>query len=199
MELEERPLFGGAMRCLVPCLYIDASEVRQVPDNQEVFLDGGPSDMSLVIELTQPIDLSDNLTRPPIDTSRTSITPAMQTSRAVAHFAALAADNTAASAEILRFAQVDCASVQSMGSTDGTLSWEVLLGVQTVAKFGKARDSVRVRIALGCLHLPLPHDVDILVTLNRPPCESGPTDDDLQTAIERVTASLKLDDPALFG
>ena len=32
-----RPLFGGAFSCFIPNNSLDASSVREVPDNQEVF------------------------------------------------------------------------------------------------------------------------------------------------------------------
>jgi hypothetical protein len=38
-KLTPRPLFGGAMRVCIPSQWRDVSEIRQVPDNQEVFQD----------------------------------------------------------------------------------------------------------------------------------------------------------------
>ncbi|ORX40450.1 hypothetical protein BD324DRAFT_610756 [Kockovaella imperatae] len=48
--MEVRELFGGAMRMELPGDYIDASDLRQIPDNQEVFLSPS-SDTSLVVEV----------------------------------------------------------------------------------------------------------------------------------------------------
>lgn len=46
----ERPLFGGAIATTFPLRFQDVSDIRQVPDHQEVFVD--PSrDESLIIEL----------------------------------------------------------------------------------------------------------------------------------------------------
>ncbi|XP_078182135.1 ran guanine nucleotide release factor, putative (Mog1/PsbP/DUF1795-like photosystem II reaction center PsbP family protein) [Carex rostrata] len=46
----ERPLFGGAISCSFPTRFQDVSNIRQVPDHQEVFVD--PSrDESLIFEL----------------------------------------------------------------------------------------------------------------------------------------------------
>ncbi|KAJ4806756.1 Ran guanine nucleotide release factor [Rhynchospora pubera] len=46
----ERSLFGGAISCSFPARFQDVSNIREVPDHQEVFVD--PSrDESLIIEL----------------------------------------------------------------------------------------------------------------------------------------------------
>ncbi|CAM9676587.1 unnamed protein product, partial [Phaeothamnion confervicola] len=45
-----RNLFGGALRCVMPASFRDVSEVRQVPDHQEVWVDK-KSDVSIVVEL----------------------------------------------------------------------------------------------------------------------------------------------------
>eukprot|EP00611_Tribonema_gayanum_P002669 TRINITY_DN1200_c0_g1_i5.p1 TRINITY_DN1200_c0_g1~~TRINITY_DN1200_c0_g1_i5.p1 ORF type:complete len:176 (-),score=41.84 TRINITY_DN1200_c0_g1_i5:1581-2063(-) len=46
-----RPLFGGAMKCQLPPDWRDLSELRQVPDNQEVYVDADNN--SIVIELLE--------------------------------------------------------------------------------------------------------------------------------------------------
>merc|ERR1719150_1238119 len=52
MDFVERPLFGGAIICRLPSSFSDASLFRDVPDHQEVWVDGGP-DRSLVIEILE--------------------------------------------------------------------------------------------------------------------------------------------------
>ncbi|CAG7903718.1 unnamed protein product [Brassica rapa] len=56
----ERPLFGGAITSAFPQRFQDASNIRQVPDHQEVFVD--PSrDESLIFELLDfKSDVGDN-------------------------------------------------------------------------------------------------------------------------------------------
>ena len=51
-------LFGGAIVVELPAAFIDASSIRQVPDNQEVFLETD-TDISIVIELLENADVSD--------------------------------------------------------------------------------------------------------------------------------------------
>lgn len=48
--LSERPLFGGAISTTFPLRFQDVSNIRQVPDHQEVFVDPA-RDESLVFEL----------------------------------------------------------------------------------------------------------------------------------------------------
>lgn len=47
-KLTPRPLFGGAMSICIPSQWRDVSEIRQVPDNQEVFQDCTFADGSTV-------------------------------------------------------------------------------------------------------------------------------------------------------
>lgn len=48
----ERPLFGGAFQCQLPETWVDVSNVRQVPDNQECWLDPNTNTM-IVIEIVE--------------------------------------------------------------------------------------------------------------------------------------------------
>ncbi|XP_022726887.1 probable ran guanine nucleotide release factor isoform X1 [Durio zibethinus] len=48
--LSERPLFGGAISTAFPIRFQDVSNIRQVPDHQEVFVDPA-RDESLIFEL----------------------------------------------------------------------------------------------------------------------------------------------------
>ncbi|KAK0271234.1 hypothetical protein LTR91_019320 [Friedmanniomyces endolithicus] len=49
------PLYGGALACLRPSTFTDASELRQVPDNQEVYLDSHGY-TSLVVEILERVE-----------------------------------------------------------------------------------------------------------------------------------------------
>ncbi|KAL8143125.1 hypothetical protein V2J09_016157 [Rumex salicifolius] len=48
----ERPLFGGAISCIFPLRFEDVSNIREVPDQQEVFVDPA-RDESLIFELLE--------------------------------------------------------------------------------------------------------------------------------------------------
>ena len=49
-EMQQKDLYGGAIKTKVPSRFFDASEVRQVPDHQEVFTDS-LSDQALIFEI----------------------------------------------------------------------------------------------------------------------------------------------------
>ena len=56
MGSEARPLYGGAMSVELPRGWLDASDVRPVPDHQEVFTEAAGAQRSIVIELVEPLD-----------------------------------------------------------------------------------------------------------------------------------------------
>jgi len=47
-------LFGGAVTLDLPDGLLDASQIRQVPDNQEVFLSREDSSFSIIVEIVEP-------------------------------------------------------------------------------------------------------------------------------------------------
>lgn len=53
-----RHLFGGAITASLPENFEDASKFRQIPDNQEVFVDKD-SDVSVIVEILETPDNSD--------------------------------------------------------------------------------------------------------------------------------------------
>ncbi|KAJ3271123.1 hypothetical protein HDV01_007060 [Terramyces sp. JEL0728] len=94
-QWQERLLFGGAIRSLIPPTYIDASETRQIPDNQEVFLDP-QSNTSMIIEILEPTGL-----------------PLLQSG--LKHFELLAQDNEAEASSITTQNQVDANKLVLVG------------------------------------------------------------------------------------
>ena len=49
-ELRKQPLFGGAISIACPARFEDVSDVRPVPDHQEVYTDG-VTDQSFIVEI----------------------------------------------------------------------------------------------------------------------------------------------------
>ncbi|KAH6623485.1 hypothetical protein F5144DRAFT_363078 [Chaetomium tenue] len=49
------PLFGGALECDLPEKFADVSQIRQVPDNQEVYIDQNGF-TSIIFDITQRVD-----------------------------------------------------------------------------------------------------------------------------------------------
>ena len=54
MEFKSTPLFGGALRCDLPSTFADVSEIRQVPDHQEVWLDKNGF-TNIIVEINQRV------------------------------------------------------------------------------------------------------------------------------------------------
>ncbi|KAI7993484.1 Ran guanine nucleotide release factor [Camellia lanceoleosa] len=56
----QRPLYGGSIATTFPLRFQDVSNIRQVPDNQEVLVDPA-RDESLIFELLDlKLDVADN-------------------------------------------------------------------------------------------------------------------------------------------
>ncbi|XP_024522834.1 ran guanine nucleotide release factor [Selaginella moellendorffii] len=51
-RIAEQPLFGGAISCSLPTRFQTVSNIREVPDNQEVFADAS-RDESVIVELLE--------------------------------------------------------------------------------------------------------------------------------------------------
>ncbi|ETO26247.1 ran-binding protein [Reticulomyxa filosa] len=57
-KLKKRSLFGGAFEITLPETFVDLSDFRQVPDNQEVYSDAN-ADTSVIIEIVERVDVKD--------------------------------------------------------------------------------------------------------------------------------------------
>ncbi|KAJ7219071.1 hypothetical protein GGX14DRAFT_434458, partial [Mycena pura] len=136
-----RQLFGGAITAVAPANLVDASDLRQVPDNQEVLL-YPDSSVSIIVEVLERVDAADH------------------DSAARFHFDSLAHDNSADSAV------VDAVAVIPNTRNDGTPPAITLSGVQSVAKFNKA-DRDQVRVLMGLFRVENKR-VDLVVTFNIP-------------------------------
>ncbi|KAF8212461.1 hypothetical protein K438DRAFT_2010684 [Mycena galopus ATCC 62051] len=136
-----RQLFGGAITAVAPIALVDASDLRQIPDTQEVFL-YPDSSVSIIVEVLQRVDPSD-------DDSAVRF-----------HFDSLAHDNSATTSA------VDAVAVIPNTRGDKTPPAITLSGVQSVAKFNKSdQDQVRVLMALFRVE---DKRVDLVVTFNVP-------------------------------
>ncbi|KIK93505.1 hypothetical protein PAXRUDRAFT_828898 [Paxillus rubicundulus Ve08.2h10] len=118
-------LFGGAIVAQLPADIIDASDIRQVPDSQEVFLYNDVTGSSLVVEVLERVTAPDD------------------TKAVKYHFEALADDNDA----IVSTMQDPIVIPNDRG--DETPSPIVLRGTQNIRKFSQtAVDQVEVLMAL---------------------------------------------------
>ncbi|KAF7295115.1 hypothetical protein MIND_01049900 [Mycena indigotica] len=136
-----RDLFGGAIKAVLPSNLVDASDFRQIPDNQEVFL-YPDSNVSIIVEVLQRVDAQD-------DDSAIRF-----------HFDSLAHDNSAETA------LVEAVATLTNTRGDKTPSAITLVGIQTVAKFNKSAGD-RIRILMALYRIP-DKLVDLVVTFNIP-------------------------------
>ncbi|KAJ3130453.1 hypothetical protein HK098_000018 [Nowakowskiella sp. JEL0407] len=143
------PLFGGAVESLIPSSFIDASDLREIPDNQEVFIDTLTNE-SLIFEI---LELEEDI-------------PNEQA--ASFHFQQLASDNDASdeseiiSIEYLR-PGIDLTHMQN----DAHLTY--LFGRQKIAKYRDTDPLARnvVNIYLICIRL-FSVQTDFIITYNHP-------------------------------
>jgi len=136
-----RQLFGGAITVTLPQNLLDASDLRQVPDTQEVFLYPSSS-ISLIVEVLQRADPSD-----PKDAVKF-------------HFEALAHDNSAQSQAVHEV------TIIPNGRGDDTPSVILLSGTQTVPKFNRPTpDEVRILMALYRVESK---NIDLVMSMNIP-------------------------------
>ncbi|XP_053426289.1 ran guanine nucleotide release factor [Nycticebus coucang] len=177
------PLFGGAFSIVLPPGAIDVSDLRPVPDNQEVFCHR-VTDQSLILEL---LELQAHV---------------RGEAAARYHF------EDVGSVQGARAVQVE--SVQPLCLENLALrsccqeAW-VLSGKQQVAKENQqvAKD---VTVHQALLRLPL-YQTDLLLTFNQPPPDnrSSPAPENLSPPpwslgdFEQLVTSLTLHDPSIFG
>ncbi|KAI0029825.1 Mog1p/PsbP-like protein [Vararia minispora EC-137] len=172
-----RDLFGGAITASLPTALIDASELRQIPDTQEVFL-SPTSDISIILEVLS------------------SVPPSILADAAKFHFDSLAHDNDATSSTIQ--------SVTTLPNDrgDSTPSPTVLVGTQKVAKFNAiAADDVYILLAL---YRVADKNVDLVLTMNVPTRGADATENERRLAeakgvFSAAVRSLSVVDYSLFA
>lgn len=175
-----RGVFGGAITMTLPADIIDASEIRQVPDTQELFL-FRDSDISIILEVLERVEPDDP-------------------SEAITfHFNSIAHDNDAQTAVVHAIEQVPATSTD----TNTTPPAIILYGTQHVAKFNRPTpDEVRIFLAVFRV---ASKNVDLVLTFNVPVVtedNKGASDGAGLTAaklqFEEAVRSLKIVDLGLF-
>ncbi|XP_056603187.1 ran guanine nucleotide release factor [Triplophysa dalaica] len=143
-----RPLFGGAFSVVIPPNAQDISELRQIPDNQEVFANS-QTDQSIVIELLE------------------YQSQVQDAEAARYHFDDVAATNGAVESGSWEIRGVEQLSQSQLSLQECSSAW-LLSGAQLVSKFNEqAKNTVNIHLCL--FRLPQ-FTTDILVTFNDPVC-----------------------------
>ncbi|KAK7487968.1 hypothetical protein BaRGS_00020869 [Batillaria attramentaria] len=141
----ERSLFGDAIAGILPSDVQDMSEVREIPDNQEVFAHPN-TDQSIIIEILEFVQETDE--------------QALRT-----HFEDLASSNDAASSSDSCILGTEVLDRQQLAMKQCSCAYW-LMGQQRVSKFNEsAKNDVNLHMVL--YRLPQ-FTTDILVTFNDP-------------------------------
>lgn len=181
------PLFGGALSAVIPPSATDISNLREIPDNQEVFAHAH-TDQSIIVELLE----------------YQSQVPDQDAARY--HFEDIAGSNRALEPGAFQVTNVIPLSKSELSLSQCSSGW-FLTGTQSVSKFNEeARNTVTIH--LGLFRLPQ-FSTDILVTFNDPQsinpdsssASSAETHREPWTVLDfqRLLQSLTLHDPGLFG
>eukprot|EP00833_Pecoramyces_ruminatium_P010820 jgi/Orpsp1_1/1184852/evm.model.c7180000091256.1 len=143
----QRELFGGAMTAIMPEAFKDASIIREVPDNQEVYVDIN-TDQSIIIELLEQAQDASN------------------DECGLYHFKQLAEDNKADNYEILRNEDI---APQDIPNIKIDSIKKIVLGKQIISKFNEKDADAKnvVNIYLAVIRVPS-IETDILISYNCP-------------------------------
>ncbi|TFK26418.1 Mog1p/PsbP-like protein [Coprinopsis marcescibilis] len=173
-----RDFFGGAITASTRTDLIDAADIRQVPDTQEVLLYTNSS-VSIIVEILERVEAND-----PVEAVRF-------------HFDSVAHDNCAQSPIV-----EDVILPPNDRQNDRTPSAIVLKGEQKVTKFNRTTpDSVKILMALYRVE---DKATDIVVTFNIPVAstDGGAVDPTAYQVVEsefdQFTRSFKIKDFSLF-
>ncbi|XP_047665200.1 ran guanine nucleotide release factor isoform X2 [Tachysurus fulvidraco] len=112
-----RTLFGGAMSAVLPLNTKDISELREIPDNQEVFAHTN-TDQSIIIELLEYQSHVDD------------------SEAARYHFEDVAGSNKVMEAGQMEVIEVQCVPQAQLSLSQCSSAW-ILTGAQLVSKFNE--------------------------------------------------------------
>ncbi|KAG2195452.1 hypothetical protein INT47_000417 [Mucor saturninus] len=188
--MNTQQLFGGAIVVPVKNTFLDASQFRQIPDNQEVFVDM-TTQQSLIFELLEQVE---------------------ESNEAVAkyHFQQLAEDNEAAESIVTVVDNLNAKEMAPLLPQDTTEIY-VLQGTQKISKFNEKDAYNTVEIILAVIRLTNV-GTDFVISVNAPVKLADVSSEqesvqettaiDIETAKQEMLAILKglsVNDWALFG
>ena len=157
---------------MIPTSYQDVSQIRQLPDNQEVYTDFR-SDQSIIIEIVEPHAESVADTR----------------CTAAWHWDILGTDSGAQSTQLLWAGKINDA-MQRAPKLGENCSISLAAGLQTVSKFkDSASAASEVRVHLACITLPSRYNTQILLSFACPQRLSPEGSSARAGAVASITAS----------
>ena len=145
--MTKRPLFGGAMSMDVPSDWVDAADIRDVPDNQEMFF-GKDNGATLIIELL----------------GRKEEIPDDAAANFFFHDLADVAEATGRAV-----AATEPVTARPIGPPDAIVNAvsQACHGTQQIAKFRETATN-DVAVFLQVIRLPKPTSTEIVLTLSAP-------------------------------
>jgi hypothetical protein len=197
------PLFGGAITVDLPAYYLDASTIRPVPDNQEVFVraDNSAGQTSIIFDLLEYVEPSNNNNSTASTASTTSHTPSIEDTDQAAldtHLADIITTSTTGEDD----------AVQVLQRSPNISLPRLPSGVRALALSARVRP---VRGAVGVVGMLVTlvrlkkQATDLLVTVNVPGLVGGGEESEREGMVaavritERICASLDIKDWGLFG
>ena len=143
-------LYGGAVAAEIPSFFDDASQFRQVPDHQEVFVHQ-ETGCCVIVELNS---LEANVAK---------------TSAAAHHFQDLAKANEAKDCIVEDTSEFDAKAMSLQIDPQGRVIFSATCsGKHVVAKFNEAGRENVVHVELGLFRIEPPTATDLLVTVSAP-------------------------------
>ncbi|EPY51162.1 ran GTPase binding protein Mog1 [Schizosaccharomyces cryophilus OY26] len=186
-------LFDGAFRAELPGNFLNASALRQIPDNQEVFLQDSKENLTLILELLEQVEKPQDATV------------------AKFHFDSIAYDNDAS--ESIIWKDTDLSQEDIAGLNNERAIGTCTFGCQKVFEKGKKMTDVASNVAVLVHVITLQEfETDVVCSVNIPLSQTlsfpkrladvSPADEAaLQTAnqiLSQFTHSLVLVDRSLF-
>lgn len=147
MTRSKHPLFGGAIQAFLPAGAIDASSIRLVPNNQEVFMHS-ESDQSIIIEILERVD------------------EVAEENAIKYHFDALAEANDAQNNQDHIVDRIESIPLNLLAVQRLNSAW-YLMGRQQVSKYNEQAKNI-INLHLCLLRLSGDLATDILISFNDP-------------------------------
>eukprot|EP01097_Dermamoeba_algensis_P000882 TRINITY_DN1325_c0_g1_i1.p1 TRINITY_DN1325_c0_g1~~TRINITY_DN1325_c0_g1_i1.p1 ORF type:complete len:190 (-),score=32.51 TRINITY_DN1325_c0_g1_i1:31-600(-) len=185
IQFSKVDLFGGAIKCELPAGWLDVSNIRQVPDNQEVYMSNttkpGEEECSIIIEL---LALQDDVPNEQIG---------------LFQFIELAKEEDESLIQDAILQQVEINKQLTTAQDLPQLSAQGVYAsyLQGHLWLSKTRSAVKTRVQIYMVDIRLfSVTTDLLITLNYPETASPLLPP--QAILHRLLASLKIEDWSLF-
>ena len=190
------PLFGGAMSATLPAGWDDCSEMRPVPDHQEVYMERAGGARSLIIEILEYAEVPDEQC-------------------ASYHFVDVAESNGAtehsiadSDSKLLSTTALQPSLAQACAQCYALRGLQKLPAAEAVPGDSSPPAPQQLELAMAVVRLPK-HRTDLLVSVNRgrplPPTTSAASEEQLADAqadaalLAAVVGSLAVHEWGLFG